>query len=345
MEIKRIIVSRTDKIGDLVLSIPSFYMLRKMYPQAEITVLVRKYNYEIVKNLPYINRVIKIDDFRQKELIEKIKHFKADVFIALYNDSFVSKLAKASRAQWKIGPISKLSSIFTYNKGIRQRRSLSIKNEAEYNLDLVKKLDLKLFEENYEINNSIFFEERHKRAAEVFIKENGIEGKVLVINPFMGGSAKNISDEEYADLIKTVKKKIPALNVVLTCHISEEERGEKIVEKVGEDKVFLFANGGDLLNLAALISKADLYLGGSTGPTHIAASMKKSIVAIYPNKKTQHPVRWGVFGWNDAEYIIPDENNPKEDYSHKYFDSYNNEIKNSIADIIVDKLKKNEVDR
>lgn len=345
MEIKRIIVSRTDKIGDLVLSIPSFYMLRKMYPQAEITVLVRKYNYEIVKNLPYINRVIKIDDFRQKELIEKIKHFKADVFIALYNDSFVSKLAKASKAKWRIGPISKLNSIFAYNKGIRQRRSLSIKNEAEYNLDLIKKLDGKLFEENYEINNSIFLEERHKRAAEVFIKENSIEGKIFIINPFMGGSAKNISDEEYADLIKIIKKKIPDLNVVITCHISEEERGEKIIEKIKEDKVFLFANGGDLLNLAAVISKADLYFGGSTGPTHIAASMKRNIVAIYPNKKTQHPVRWGVFGWNNVQYIIPDKDNPKEDYSHKYFDSYNNEIKNSIADIVVDKLKKNEVDR
>ena len=55
MEIKKIIVSRTDKIGDLVLSIPSFYMLRKMYPEAEITVLVRNYNYDIVKNLPYIS--------------------------------------------------------------------------------------------------------------------------------------------------------------------------------------------------------------------------------------------------------------------------------------------------
>ena len=62
MEIKRIIVSRTDKIGDLILSIPSFFMVKKMYPKAELVVLVRKYNYEIVKNLPYVDRIIKIDD-------------------------------------------------------------------------------------------------------------------------------------------------------------------------------------------------------------------------------------------------------------------------------------------
>ncbi|WP_319369838.1 glycosyltransferase family 9 protein [uncultured Ilyobacter sp.] len=342
MEIKKIIVSRTDKIGDLVLSIPSFYMLRKMYPNSDITVLVRKYNYEIVKNLPCINRVIKIDDYRQKDLIEKIKHFNADVFIALYNDGFVSKLAKASKAKWKIGPISKLNSIFTYNKGIRQKRSLSVKNEAEYNLDLIKKLDPELFEKKYEINNTIFLENRHEKAAEVFMMENNIDGPVLIINPFMGGSAKNISDEEYVDLLKEIKEKISLINIIITCHISEEDRGEEIVKKIGKNGIFLFANGGDLLNLAAIISKADLYLGGSTGPTHIAASMKRSIVAIYPNKKTQHPVRWGVFGWKDVEYIIPDENNPKEDYSNKHFDSYNSEIKNKIVNTVIKKLVEKE---
>lgn len=82
MDIKRIIVSRTDKIGDLILSIPSFFMIKKMYPNAELVVLVRKYNYEIVKNLPYIDRIMKIDEYSQSDLIEKIAYFKADVFIA-----------------------------------------------------------------------------------------------------------------------------------------------------------------------------------------------------------------------------------------------------------------------
>ena len=65
-EIKKIIISRTDKIGDLLLSIPSFFMARKMFPNAEIMILVRNYNYEIVKNLPYIDRIIKIDDYSEE---------------------------------------------------------------------------------------------------------------------------------------------------------------------------------------------------------------------------------------------------------------------------------------
>lgn len=338
MDLKRIIVSRTDKIGDLVLSIPSFYMIRKMFPKVEIVVLVRKYNYEIVKNLPYIDRVVKIDDYRKEELLEKIKHFKADAFVALYNDSYIAKLAKASNAKLRVGPISKLNSIFTYNKGVLQKRSRSIKNEAQYNLDLVRKLDPNRYDEVFEVNNDIYLEKKHSDGVSIFIKENKIGKKLLVVNPFMGGSAKNIKDEEYSQLLKEVREKNPHIDIVIACHISEEDRGQSLVDSIGMNGVYLFANGGDLLNLAALISKAKVYLGGSTGPTHIAASMKTNIVAIYPNKKTQHPTRWGVFGWDKVDYIIPDEGNSKENYSHKEFDSYSSVHRERLVELILDKM-------
>ena len=314
-DIKRIIISRTDKIGDLVLSIPSFFMVKKMYPDAEIIVLVRKYNYEIVKNLPYIDRVVRIDDYRKVELLEKIKYFKASVFVALYNDEFVMQLAKASKAKVKVGPLSKIKSFFIYNKGVFQKRSKSIKNEAEYNLDLVKKLDPKKFDDLFELNTEICYKERHRKAVEVFITEKKIKLPILVINPFMGGSAKNISDKEYIELMRAILDKIINIDVVLTCHISEENRGQRILDGIENERVFLYANGGNLLNLAAMIDRADVYFGGSTGPTHIAGSLKKPIVALYPNKKTQSPRRWGVFGHDNVTYIIPDKDNKKENYN------------------------------
>ncbi len=137
MEIRNIIVSRTDKIGDLVLSIPSFYMIKKMYPNSKLTVLVRNYNYDVVKNLSYIDEVIKIDDYDEESLENKIKDINADIFVALYSDKRVAKLARVSKAKWRVGPFSKIESFFSYNKGLWQKRSKSIKNEAEYNLDLV----------------------------------------------------------------------------------------------------------------------------------------------------------------------------------------------------------------
>ena len=339
MEIKRILVARTDKIGDLVLSIPSFFMLKKMYPNAELIVLVRGYNADIVRNLSYIDRVIKIDGFTKDELLEKIAYFKADVFIALYNDSYIASLAKASKAKIKIGPISKLSSFFTYNKGIRQQRSKSIKNEAEYNLDLVAKLDKERYDKVFELNTKIELSEENRNVANLYFSENNINGKVLVVNPFMGGSAKNITDEQYINILKKVKQETPNLNIIITCHISDEERAEKLRLALAQENIFVFANGVSILNTAAIIERANVYFGGSTGPTHIAGALGKKIVAIYPNKKTQSPTRWGIYGNNDVTYIIPDENRPKENYKNLYFDDFNSEYEDKVVNALVEALR------
>lgn len=340
MEIKRILVSRTDKIGDLILSIPSFFMLKKMYPKAELIAIVRKYNYDIIQNLPYIDRVIKIDDFTKPELLEKIPYFKADVFIALYNDEYIAALAKASKAKIKIGPLSKLNSIFTYNKAVLQKRSRSIKNEAEYNLDLVKKLNPLKYSASFELNTKLILTEENKNIANLYLKENNIEGKILVVNPFIGGSAKNIKDEDYAEILKDIKNKYDnKLNIIITCYIDDEERAEKLKKLINEDNVYIFANGASILNTASIINRADVFLGASTGPTHIASALGKKIVAIYPNKKTQHPTRWGIFGNLDVEYIIPDENNKNENYKNPYFDNFSKELKDKTVKFLLEALK------
>lgn len=339
MAIKRILVSRTDKIGDLILSIPSFFMLKKMYPNAELVVIVRKYNKDILKNLSYIDRLLVIDDFNKAELLKKIAYFKADVFIALYDDKYISALAKASKAKVRIGPLSKLSSFFAYNKGLLQKRSRSIKNEGQYNLDLISKLDKKKFEEEYELNTKLVLTDLDKNVANLYFKENSIQGKCLVVNPFMGGSAKNITDEQYVNILKKVKELMPELNIIITSHISDEERTIELSKNIGKDKIFTFSNGASILNTASIIDKADAYFGGSTGPTHIAGALGKKIVAIYPNKKTQNPIRWGILKNSNVTYIIPDENNKKENYKNQYFDNFTEELQNKTIKSILEALK------
>ena len=83
-----------------------------------------------------------------------------------------------------------------------------------------------------------------------------------------------------------------------------------------------------------------MYFGGSTGPTHIAGALQKNIVAIYPNKKTQSPTRWGVYNNPNVSYVVPDrpERKVKEDYSHKYFDSYDESVEKEILDLLEEKL-------
>ena len=52
---KRILIARTDKIGDLVLSTPVIKAVREAYPGAYIAMMVRPYAQEIIKGNPYLD--------------------------------------------------------------------------------------------------------------------------------------------------------------------------------------------------------------------------------------------------------------------------------------------------
>lgn len=340
MKIKRILVSRTDKIGDLVLSIPSFYMLRKMYPHTKIGVLVRNYNYDIVKNLPYLDEVIKIDDYSEEDLLNKIKDFQADVFIALFSNSFIARVARRSGIKWRIGPYSKLSSFFSYNKGVWQKRSQSKKNEAEYNLDLIKSLNPQKFSEQLEINTKIYYEEEQQKVAQDFLQKNRIDGEIIVIHPFCGGSAKNLRLFEYREIIEAVLKEFTNLEIIVTAGANDEQEVTEMLKQITDSRVHAFINRGSILNLAAIIDLAKLYIGPSTGPTHIASSLGKKIIGIYPIRSTQSPTRWGCFNNEKVIYITPEEEK-EEDYHVLYFQSYGEKDKkkivNSIGSFLEDK--------
>jgi ADP-heptose:LPS heptosyltransferase len=318
---QRIVISRTDKIGDLVLSIASFYRLRQMYPNAEITVLVRHYNADIVRNLPYINQVLCIDDFSEKELILHIQKLQVDAFVALYSDAVIMRLARASGAKIRIGNYSKWQSFFTYNKGLRQKRSESIKNECDYNLDLVRLLDANRFDACKEVAHKVYLQAEHISEAERFLAEKKIEKPFILIHPFTGGSSKNITDAQYFLLLDELRAELKLPIVVSTSH-AELDRAEVIVKSLGEG-VFLYENARSILFLGGLMALARVFTAPATGTLHLAASLGARVVGLYPKKPSMSPTRWGVKGAEKALYIIPDEvPNAQENYKHKNFDSY-----------------------
>ena len=71
---------------------------------------------------------------------------------------------------------------------------------VKYNLDLVSKLDRKRFAILYELNTKLILTDENKKVADIYFKENSIQGKCLIVNPFIGGSAKNITDKQYMSI-------------------------------------------------------------------------------------------------------------------------------------------------
>lgn len=334
-EPKSIIISRTDKIGDLVLSVPAISTVKKMYPNAKLYVLVRKYNMEIVKGFTFIDGVLAIDDYSKNELYKKIKQIHADIFIALYSDNQVLKLALKSGAKYRVGPLSKPLSFFVYNYGVKQKRSESLKNEAEYNLDLVKRLNEELFnKQKITIDKLQYGRTNHNKALD-FLNDNNIYNYVL-IHPFSGGSTKNFTVDEYIKVIKGLNKENKNLQIVITSSMDDKNEAERIAKEC--ENIFVFS-ATSILELAAVIDKCKVYVGASTGPSHIAGNLCKSAVCIYPNYKVLSPVRWGLYGNEErTTYIIPDKEKAEQNYKDRVFDNITDNIINETVKAVMDKL-------
>lgn len=374
MDLKTFIVSRTDKIGDFVVSIPTFATLKAMYPDSKIIALVSKRNKILATNLNCIDDYICVDDYRShSQLVAAIRAFKPQVFIALYSNMQVARLAFRSGAKIRIGPYSKFSSFIFYNQGLRQRRSLSTKSEAEYNLDLIRKLDPKLFDKVGIHFEQVKIPDHEEVLLNKWLDRAGLQRKpFIVINPFTGGSNVFMSAQDYARLICQILEKsyirqlanqeyyIPNQDHDGTQHVAPDlaeieltpENLEKAKEfqKLLENKlqdpylqpsereplyqhmvpdvvllgipsqqkeieqlcsyieprfekhVHMFINHDNLLVAASLIKKCRLFIGPSTGTTHLAGNYKKKAIVFYTNRRSQCHTRWNLFG---DEHEIP----------------------------------------
>ena len=317
-----IIVSRTDRLGDILLCFPAFYLLRARFPNAEIILLIKKYTKDLLYNQKVIDRIVCIDDYKQKELKNIIRQCKADVFIALMTNSQTGKLALASKAEIRIGPLSKFHSWFVYKNGLIQKRSLARRNEAVYNLDLVSLIPGNLSKSSWLKNTlwrkqnakitldsngvkaiKLYYQQEHINYAKSFLRENEIrEHSFILIYPFSGCSAKNLSLEQYLQLAIILQESIKDIKIIFcSSYLDNYQQLRAMLPK----SFALFINDGSILNLVALIDRCSLFIGSSTGPTHIAGILGKKVVAIYPHIRNQSPQRWGIIGSRKVRYIQP----------------------------------------
>lgn len=204
--VQTIIIARTDKIGDFVVSIPSYATARAMYPEAKIVALVSKFNRIIAENVACIDECVCIDDYQSMgELGAKLRSYHPDVFVALVSNNTISKLAVKSGAQRRIGPRSKLWSFLHYNDGLRQHRSLCMKSEAAYNLDLIRHIDPQLFDQTGIRFARIQYGQEDMAPVDAYLEQHMIapSGFVLV-NPFTGGSGANLALDQYGVVIDEI---------------------------------------------------------------------------------------------------------------------------------------------
>ena len=130
---KKLLVVRNDKLGDLILTFPALRIIKSSIPDIKIDCLVD----EKFSDIHLITELIDDVICPQDDIVSKIVARNYDYSISFFSTFNTGYKLWKSKIKKRYAPATKLAQIF-YNKKIKQNRSTSIKSEYEYNNDLAK---------------------------------------------------------------------------------------------------------------------------------------------------------------------------------------------------------------
>ena len=304
---KKILVVRNDKLGDFVLSLPVYILLKKHLPDCELHVFVPEYTRNLASLCNSIDNIItdpgySASLYQQFTAIKKIRQQNYDAVITLYSTTRVGLISFLSGIKYRLAPATKLAQIF-YNHRLTQRRSRSLKPEYEYNIDLaVKFLNDKniSFERKENTPYLHFSEDEMKIIRREFCDEYRLktESKFIFIHPGTGGSATNLDIEQYASLAKSLH--IDSNTVfVITAGPGELDYAEKLSKLLSEKSHIVYNSTKGLVDFTKVINLCDLFISGSTGPLHIAGALDRPTAAFYQRRRSATPLRWQTLNSKD----------------------------------------------
>ncbi|MFA5833523.1 MAG: glycosyltransferase family 9 protein [Bacteroidota bacterium] len=287
--VKKILVVRTDRIGDVVLSLPMLPLLKKKYPNAAISVMVRPYTKELVENHSCVNEVILWDETKSiSEYVALLKVKRFDIALLPYPRFNLALITFLSGIPLRAGTGYRWYS-FLFNKRNYEHRKDAKRHEVDYNLNLLGMLGIESsttpqFE--FPISDAI------QKKVSGIIAADGIKD-FIVLHAGSGGSARDWSIEKFAQLGDAIQQKF-GLRVVLTGGKNEMDLVQSLVSKMNSEPIN-YVGKFSLQELGALFSTASVFVSNSTGPLHIASIVGTPVVAFYPPIIQCSPQRWGPY--------------------------------------------------
>ncbi|MEJ2508264.1 MAG: glycosyltransferase family 9 protein [Gammaproteobacteria bacterium] len=296
-----ILVVRNDKLGDFMLSYPALALLRAHLPDAQITVLVPEYTRELALACPSVDKLL-IDPGPARgwrgtwTLAGRLRRKRFDALIALFSTGRTALAGLLAGIPYRLAPATKLAQ-FLYTNRLLQRRSQSQKPEFMYNLELAAHFlhTQKIGVSEFPAPPFLHFDEAEVATLrEGFCAEYGIDParRLVFLHTGSGGSANNLSAEQYAKLGRALAPADGDVTVVLTAGPGELEGARAVSRLLGDAPHVVFESTEGLKRFARHIQFAELFISGSTGPLHIAGALDVPTAAFYPRRRSATALRW-----------------------------------------------------
>jgi len=296
---KRILITRTDRIGDVILSLPAIKAARRAFPDSFIAVMVQPRIDGLLKGNTDIDEIIVYDKkrahkgiFKNISFIKWLKAKRFDMVINLHSTKRMNLICFLAGIPRRIG-YARRKADFLLTDRITYTKKEGERHEAEYSLDVLRHLGVKP-----EFSNPFIFVQREdeKKAGDILQGLGVKQGeRFAILHPGASCISKMWPLENFA---KTGDKLIGDLNIKVMINLAPGQKalGEKVRDMMRNKPVF-FCDPTTLGQLAALFKKASLVISNDSGPAHIAAGVGTPVISIFGrNQKGLSPARWRPLG-------------------------------------------------
>lgn len=307
----KILISRTDRLGDLILALPFAETIKARYPECRVDIMASLYASPIVENNKKIDGIVRVlnkqlitDRLYKRDLLQKIRQEDYRVVVVLYPGRQVSQLFYKANIPIRVGTAGRFHSVF-FNYHLFHSRKSNRKHECEYNMDF-----LKFFRSGPTIKSpTVYPREKEITNSRRILDKAGVTDRFIVLHPGSGGSAERWPLDRFIELHKLLEA--AGLQVV----ISGSEREGTMIKEASKRlgiPVRDISGETDLRTLAATLSLATVVVANSTGPLHLAVAVGTKVVGLYPGKAVMSPARWGPLGKHDRVLLptVPECNCP-----------------------------------
>ena len=292
---KTILISRTDGIGDVVLTLPLVGALRVNFPNAKLVFIGLNYTEAVVALSKHVDQFVNWDNVETSEKrTHLLESLRADAIFHVFPEKTVVQAAYDAKIPARIGTGRRWHTWSRCNKRLWYGRKGSNLHESQLNLKMLSAIGIKGF---WPLAEEIHLYGIKAPFMSTKVHDLLSSGKAhIILHPKSHGSALEWGMDHFGKLASRLDADR------FTIFITGTEKERQAMDQEGgqfpwEQKNVVDLSGKlTLPELVELIAASDVLVAASTGPLHIAAALGIGAVGLYSPKRPIHPVRWAPLG-------------------------------------------------
>ena len=299
----RVLVTRTDHLGDVILSIPMVDRLKSQRPNVHVTFLVSRYTAPLMPFFPQVDDVLFYDDLLAKgdaEAVKQLRDAAFDVVMLVNTHRRVSRWVKGARIPQRIGTSRRMQHWWCCNRLIALSRKRSSLHEAQLNLQFLAPLGIDT-QSVMPPTPSICPHQVQQRVLRHPLAPS--DRFQLVLHP---GSNQNTCEWASEHVLALVHE---LATLPVTLHLTGTAKERERFSSLGDlalPHVVNHMGKTSFDQLVALYAQVNGYISVGTGTLHLAAAMGVPVLGLYPLSRITGVQRWRPLGPKAAVLVSPD---------------------------------------